>query len=89
MKNLLVLLLSVLLLSSCARPAVIESDIEICISDECRLEKLTEYCSYHGGLRVFSNINEYHYYAVCNDNTYVVVAYEKMDIFALDSDKFK
>ena len=89
MRNLFILLVLFIGLTSCAKPPqVIESDIEICISDECRLEKLTEYCSYHGGLREFSNIDEEHYYAVCNDNTYVVVSYEEMSTFVLDLDNF-
>lgn len=79
------LLILLVLLVGCAKPeSVVESEVIICTSEECRLVELTEYCSYHGGLKEFSNVDLDHYYAICKDNTYVVVSYGERTTFVLD-----
>ena len=87
MKNLLIVVLSILLmLVGCAHPSV---EANNCLSEECRLDKLTDYCDLHGGLREFSNIDDDHYYAICNNHTYFIVSYGKISTFVLDLDEFK
>ncbi len=79
MKYLLVLPL-LLALISCAKSNVYKE----CGNDDCRLDKLIDHCSTHSGVKGYHIIDADHYYATCNDSTYIVISYGKVSTFVLD-----
>ena len=76
-------LLLILILTGCA-----QSDQYAPITGDARLDKVTKFCSIHDGLKEYNDIDEAHYYAICNDNTYIIMSYGKNTTFVLDLDSF-
>ena len=82
-------LLPLALLIGCTQTNYDTSDYTtICTTDECKLDKITNYCTSHKGMREFVSIDSDHYYGTCKDGTYVLFYYGDMSTFKVDLSKF-